>query len=230
MPSWFHGIMRNASTNDVNNIIDLIENSEGHNVLIRPKEEYMRSIISESFYVIEINNVLIAAAGVFYLAGEDVQDPPLEMGSCYVSQDFRGFGLQYLLTPPRICSAQLFMGENPDIYVAVKPDNHAAIRAISKAGFEKIDVPCVDRILLEPCVDCKQRPNASTARICCCDFHILPYASKIQQMRELLAYPETVKRQHREKQSTLDVQITIDILNKSWTRQLLEVNVSNFMN
>jgi hypothetical protein len=164
-------------------ILDFFERAGDPNVLPRPEEDYRRSVQAGLFYMVEMNGKLVAAAGIFYLDNQN--QGPLEMGSCYVAPEARGFGLQKVLIACRIAAATILLDVEAPIYTAIKPGNGPSLKSVKDGGFQPLTEP--EPLLIEPCSSCNTQPGSGSGRICCCDFFYLPLRNRCTAIRDLLA-------------------------------------------
>jgi GNAT superfamily N-acetyltransferase len=216
MPERYPVTLRGAVPEDVSDILRFFELANDPNVLPRSEEDYGRSVENGLFYVVESDDQLIAAAGLFYLNAHD--NGPLEMGSCFVAPDARGFGLQKLLALPRIASATIFYDQNEPIYTAIKPDNAPSLKSITDMGFEPLTSPIP--LLVELCITCKSRTEIGSRRICCYDFfHIAP-RKRCEAVSKLLKSRTVSLR--RKDGAVMEVEMNVQLLNVPAYRSALQ--------
>jgi hypothetical protein len=211
-----NAVIQNAVADDYELILHFLRIANDKNVLGRPTEDYRQAVESGLFYKAEMNRQLIGVAAVFMLS----ERPPalLEMGSCYIVPELRGFGLQKLLVRARIASVVARVDPDAKILTAISPNNLGSRRSILKAGFEPLTEDA--RLLIELCAYCTSRPAASSGRECCCDFFYIPRQRQRSEIRALLKPGlVTVSRGSHE---TMTVATHIDVLKDPHLRAALE--------
>lgn len=135
-------------------------------VLPRPEADYRAAAEKGLFFVIEENNDIVAATGVYDL----VEGSKVETGSTYVDTPFRGYGIQQLFFQVRIANVVATQGPNVEITTAVNPENSHSLQNAQRAGFVSM-LPIPEQIA--PCVSCPKKAGLPFARACCCDFWTL---------------------------------------------------------
>lgn len=216
-----NAVIQNAVAGDCEVILHFLRTANDKNVLKRPAEDYRRAIESGLFYKAEINRRLVAVAAVFMLS--ERTPPLLEMGSCYILPEARGFGLQKLLVRARIASVVALVDPDARILTAITPHNLGSRRSILKAGFEPLMEDA--RLLIELCAYCTSRPAASSGRECCCDFFHIPRERQRSEIRALLKPgPVALSRTDHE---TMSVAMHIEVLKDPRRRAALESFTAN---
>lgn len=178
----FRGILRTATADESEQIFAFYQKANDPNVLPRPAEDIRRSAERGNFYVVEVEGLMQAAAGVFDLSPTSTL---VEAGGCFVAPGFRGFGLQTLLLRVRLAAVAVNEGTDSSLISAVKPDNGNSLRNVMEGGFEPWAEPSQE--VLEPCVTCPCKSSLERGRQCCCDFYRIPPDAQRQGVRKLLA-------------------------------------------
>lgn len=162
-------MLRAAAPNEAAKILAFYQENADENILPRPEEELAKAAERGLFYIVEINERIVAAAGVFELSPIVKY---LEAGSCLVLDEVRGFGVQRLLLRTRLAAVAANYGSDTRVISAVKPSNGSSKKNVLASSF----VPWNDPIpeVIEPCVTCPSKPSPSMMRVCCCDFYIIP--------------------------------------------------------
>ncbi|ACK49599.1 GCN5-related N-acetyltransferase [Methylocella silvestris BL2] len=195
-----------AHTKDAAEILAFLRASGDEKLLPRPDSDYRRAIEAGIFCLARSEDRLIGVAGAFVLS----DSPPvlIEMGSCYVAADFRGFGLQKLFVRARIAAATALIHQDARILTAITPQNLGSRASVLKAGFEPLTED--SRVLMELCGYCAARPGETSDRLCCCDFFYIPRGRQLREIEVLLDAPTvTTVRANGER---LMVSIDIDAL------------------
>ena len=170
-----------AAACDLDAIIAFLRCASHEKLLPRPAEDYRRAIDAGLFCVARSGTDLVAVAGAFVLS----DDPALiEMGSCCVAPQFRGFGLQKLLVRARIAASIARVGPEARILTAVTPHNAGSLASVLNAGFEPLTEQA--RHLLELCGHCATPPAGASGRLCCCDFFHIPASRRRSEIAALL--------------------------------------------
>ncbi len=214
-------VIQNALPAGSAEALDFLRVAADRKLLPRPAGDYSRAIASGLFYTARVDRRLAAVAAVFMLSKRT--PPLLEMGSCFVAPEFRGFGLQKLLVRARIASVIALVDPEARILTAITPHNLGSRASILKAGFEPLTEDA--RLLIELCAYCPSRPGASSDRECCCDFFYIPPHRQRSEIAALLQPgPVTVSRANGE---IMSVEMDIDVLKDARRRAALEAFVSH---
>lgn len=214
-------VIQNAGAGECEAILHFLRAACDKNVLKRPAEDYRRAIERGLFYKTEINRRLVAVASVFMLS--ERAPALLEMGSCYVLPDVRGFGLQKLLVRARIAAVVALLDPGARILTAISPHNLGSRRSILNAGFEPLLEDA--RLLIELCAYCTSRPAPGSGRECCCDFFYIPRERQRSEIRALLK-PGAVTISRKD-HATMSVAMHIEILKDPRHRATLETFAAN---
>lgn len=202
----FTAVIETARPSATEAILGFLRSAGDEKLLPRPADDYVRSIGRGLFCVARSEGKLIAVAGAFVLS--DVEPILIEMGSCYVTSAFRGFGLQKLLVRARIAAAIALVDPDARILTAISPQNLGSRASVLKAGFEPLTEDA--RLLTELCAYCAARPGATSERLCCCDFFYIPQHRQRDEIAALLRKGEvTVWRANGE---LMSVAMKIDAL------------------
>ncbi|PNG25156.1 GNAT family N-acetyltransferase [Methylocella silvestris] len=195
-----------AHLNDAAEILAFLRASGDDKLLPRPDSDYRSSIEAGIFCLARSEGRLIGVAGAFVLSGS----PPvlIEMGSCYVAAEFRGFGLQKLFVRARIAAATALIHQDARILTAITPQNLGSRASVLKAGFEPLTED--SRLLMELCGYCAARPGETSDRLCCCDFFYIPRGRQLDEIEALLDAPTVASG--RDNGEQLIVSIDIDAL------------------
>ncbi len=184
-------VIETANSSEYREILAFLHGADEEKLLRRPAGDYRRAIERGLFCTARNDGRLIAVAGAFVLS--DVEPVLIEMGSCYVAPEFRGFGLQKLLVRARIAAAIAFVDPHARILTAISPLNLGSRASILKAGFEPLTEEA--RVLIELCAYCAAPPDAASNRLCCCDFFHIPRRRQRAEIEALLRPgPVTVRR------------------------------------
>ncbi len=175
-------IIETARASDYEAILGFLRAANDEKLLPRPADDYRRSIEAGLFCLARSRGELIAVAGAFVLSA--VEPILVEMGSCYVTPSFRGFGLQKLLVRARVAAVVALVDSNARILTAITPQNLGSRASILKAGFEPWSEHA--RHLIELCAYCVARPSESSKRLCCCDFFHIPGSRQRNEIAALL--------------------------------------------
>lgn len=194
-----YATVRAAGLGDVERILaeyrEAIRNlplKESANLLSRPYDEFRAAVENGLFFIVEdaVGNFM-AGAGAFDLSDSAEK----ELGMCYVTKEWRGFGLQTLLLQIRICAATL--GQVPaesgnssttQAYAAlitgVKPANEHSAENTVELGFEPLTA--CSAALFGACGFCRTPPPSDVGRKCCCDFFYLSNAKRAEAIEKSL--------------------------------------------
>jgi GNAT superfamily N-acetyltransferase len=214
-------VIQNVLPAESEEVLDFLRIAADEKLLPRLADDYRRSIESGLFYKARIDQRTVAVAAVFMLSART--PPLLEMGSCYVAPDVRGFGLQKLLVRARIASVVALVDPQARILTAITPHNLGSRASILKAGFEPLMEDA--RLLTELCAYCPSRPGASSDRECCCDFFYIPPRRQRSEIAALLEPgPVVVSRAMGE---TMSVEMDMEVLKDPRRRAALELFVSH---
>ncbi|MEJ0095218.1 MAG: hypothetical protein WDN46_17985 [Methylocella sp.] len=214
-------IIQNAGPADSAEVLDFLRLAADKRLLPRPVGDYRRAIEAGLFYAARIDRRQIAVAAVFMLS--DRTPPLLEMGSCLVAPEVRGFGLQKLLVRARIAAVIALVDPEAQILTAITPQNHGSRASILKAGFEPLLEDA--RLLIELCAYCPSRPGALSDRECCCDFFYIPRRRQRSEIAALLQPgPVKVVRANGE---IMSVEMDIEVLKDPARRAALQAFVGH---
>lgn len=205
MSTKFEAVLRNATPNDVERIVAFLISNPSPNIKLRRTEAYEASVANDVFYVLEVDEQLIAVAGVFPIV-EDSSD--YELGSLYLVESYRGFGIQELMMPLGIAATLIFDSE-AIIYAGVRngPLAESSRRNIKAAGFEPL-VDKDDPLFESTCPSCDSRPESGDS--CCGTFYVLPRDRYCDHIRKLLLGGDVVYR--RRNGAELRIEIKAQVL------------------
>lgn len=206
--------LRTANEGDQKSLFNLYRNQNEKFLLPRPENEFTAAIHRGQYFLIEENNQILAASGVFDYSENE---PFVELAETYVSPTIRGYGLQELFFHIRIASVVLFQGPSVQITTAIDPKNDRSLTNMNKQGFTKWS-PIPEAYL--SCRSCPNKPSKWTIifcnpRKCCCDYYVLPVdQSRIAVSNLLMAFQNgSIRLQSREGQ-VKNLQVTCRILLK----------------
>jgi N-acetylglutamate synthase-like GNAT family acetyltransferase len=158
-----------AEPTDVPEIRAFILAADSPNLVIHPEGVQRNAAFNGLLFKVENAGDLVATGQLIPVKNTDC----FEMGGCYVSEPYRGLGIQKSLIVARAAALIAISGRKAVLVTAVNPEKSPeSLHNVTEAGFRILDP--YPKELLQPCSGCLKRKTLPPGRLCCCRFFFLP--------------------------------------------------------